>query len=146
MTSSSLSPERTQILREQILEFNDQLVTYMINLSGQAFNNAFKLGAVVMAPVVVLILIASALLRRISLISFLVYTCAGGMIALAFAALVSTRAKTIALREGYQQDINPEIVKFLAEQGFTRAQFDALADEVLDEEAPLRGYLITVDA
>ena len=140
--SQTLSPEQTQILSEQIVDFNDDLVTYIINLSGQAFNNSFKLGAVLMTPVVVIILIASALIDRISFISYIVYICAGSMIALAFAALVSMRAKTIALRDSYSEDINPKIIEWLAENEFTRAQFDALADQILELDAPLREYLV----
>ena len=137
-----LTPEENEILADQIRDFNDDLVTYIINLSGQAFNNALKLGAIVMTPVVILLLIVAALLNRISLISFFAFSCAGGMIALGFAALVSTRAKTIALRDGYKEDINPKIVKFLSENGYTRAQFDLLADDILAADAPLREYLV----
>jgi hypothetical protein len=140
--TQSLSPEDTQILNEKIADFNDDLITFIINLSGQAFNNAFKLGAILMTPVIVILLIVSALLERISFISFIVYICAGGMIAIAFAALVSMRAKTIALRDSYKEDINPKIVKWLAEHDFTRAQFDSLANQVLAPDAPLREYLV----
>ena len=138
----TLSDESRQILSEGIEDFNDRLVTQSINLSGQAFNNAFRLGCSVLALPVVIVLVVSYFADRFSMISILVYGCAGALIALMFAAVVSTRAKAIAVRENYQQDINPEIVRFLAGQGFTRAQFDLLAAEILAENAPLRDYLV----
>jgi hypothetical protein len=137
-----LSPEQRQILTEAVKDFNDQLVTYSINLSGQAFNNAFRLGCGILAlPILILLGIAWAQ-QKLDFSGVFVYSCAGAVISAAFASLVSSRAKQIAIRDNYSHDINPEIVKFLAEHAFTRRQFDEIADELLSADAPLREYLV----
>jgi len=139
---SDLTPEQKTILTEAINDFNDKLVTYSINLSAQAFTNAFRLGCGVIAiPVLILMGIAWAQ-QKLDFSGVFVYSCAGAVIAAAFAALISSRAKQIAINDNYTQDINPEIVQFLADHQFTRRQFDELADDTLSADAPLREYLI----
>ena len=140
--SPSLSKEQRQIMREQILALNDRLTTHIIDISGQAFGNAFRLGCVLLSVPIIIILIISAYLNRFSLISIFVYAGAGAMLSAIFATFISTRAKTLAVEDNYQQDLNPDIVKFLSANDLTRQQFDVLADEILEEEAQLRAYLI----
>lgn len=140
--TADLTPEQQTHLTEAIQDFNDRLVTYSINLSGQAFNNAFRLGCSVLAIPLGIILLITYLQRTMDFSTITVFTCAGVTIAAVFAALVSGRAKHIAIRDNYSQDINPEIVQFLADHHFTRRQFDELADKILAADAPLRGYLV----
>jgi hypothetical protein len=140
--TNELSKEQQQILTEGINGFNDKLVTYSINLSGQAFNNAFRLGCGVVAIPVLIILGIAWAQERLDFSGVFVFSCAGAAISAVFASLVSSRAKQIAIRENYTQDINPEIVQFLADNHFTRRQFDKLADDLLSADAPLREYLI----
>ncbi|NJN43872.1 MAG: hypothetical protein HC806_03460 [Anaerolineae bacterium] len=140
--ATELSNEQRQILTEAIKDFNDKLVTYSINLSGQAFNNAFRLGCGVLAIPVLIILGIAWAQDRLDFSGVFVFSCAGAVISAAFAALVSSRAKQIAIQDNYSQDINPEIVQFLADNQFTRRQFDELADDLLSADAPLREYLI----
>jgi len=140
--SHELNEEQRRTLLEKIHDFNDQLVTYSINISGQAFGNALKLGCG-LAAVPLLIILGITLIRRtFDLSTLFVYSCAALLFAIGFASLISTRAKQIAFRDGYKQDINPDIVKFLGANQFTRAQFDSLANEVLEMDAPLREYLV----
>ena len=139
---SNLTPEQRTLLSEAITDFNDKLVTYSINLSGQAFSNAFRLGCGVLAIPVLIVLGIAWAQDKLDFSGIFVYSCAGAAIALAFAALVSSRAKQIAIRDNYTQDINPEIIQFLADNHFTRRQFDEVADELLSADAPLREYLI----
>lgn len=140
---TELTDEQTQILREAIDDFNDTLLTQSINLSGQAFNNAFRLGCGLLLIPLAIVLIITQVVRGLDFSGVFVYSCAAAAGALVFAALVSNRAKYLAVQEKYQQDVNPDIVRFLADQSFTRAQFDKLADEVLADNAPLRQYLVT---
>ena len=140
--TQELNPEQRQVLTEAIQEFNDKLVTYSINLSGQAFNNAFRLGCAILALPVIIILGVAWAQEKLDFSGVFVYSCAGTVIAVAFAALVSSRAKQIAIKDNYSQDINPEIVQFLADNQFTRRQFDEVADEILSADAPLREYLV----
>jgi hypothetical protein len=139
---TELTPEQKTILSEAIKDFNDKLVTYSINLSGQAFSNAFRLGCGVLAIPVLIVLGLAWTQDKLDFSGVFVYSCAGTVIAAAFAALVSSRAKQIAIRDNYTQDINPEIVQFLADHHFTRRQFDEVADDLLSADAPLREYLV----
>ncbi|NUM44702.1 MAG: hypothetical protein HUU38_08330 [Anaerolineales bacterium] len=139
---SDLTPEQRTLLIEAIKDFNDKLVTYSINLSAQAFTNAMKLGCGVLTlPLLILLGLAWAQ-EKLDFSGIFVYSCAGTVIAAAFASLVASRAKQIAARDNYAQDINPEIVQFLAHNQLTRRQFDEVADDVLAADAPLREYLI----
>ncbi len=137
-----LTPEQRTLLAEAIKDFNDKLVTYSINLSAQAFNNAFRLGCGILSiPVLVILGIAWAQ-EKLDFSGVFVFSCAGSVISTAFASLISSRAKQIAIRDNYSQDINPEIVQFLADNHLTRRQFDEVADDQLSADAPLRAYLI----
>lgn len=140
---NSLSDEQKIVLREAIEDFNDTLLTQSINLSGQAFNNAFRLGCGLLLVPLIIALVVTYFVRGLDFSAVFVYSCAAAGGALVFAAFISNRAKYIAVQEKYQQDVNPDIVRFLADNGFTRAQFDAAADDILADNAPLRQYLIT---
>ena len=139
---TELSAEQRQILVEAIKDFNDTLQTQSINLSGQAFNNAFRLGCGILLIPLAVVLIVTQVVKGLAVSGVFVYSCLAAAIALVFAILVSSRAKTLAVQEKYQRDINPDIVRFLAENGLTRAQFDLVSDDVLAENAPLRQYLV----
>jgi hypothetical protein len=139
---TDMQDERQQQLLEAIKEFNDTLVTQSINLSGQAFNNALRLGCGLLIVPLIIILAVTHFVRGLDFSAVFVFSCAAFAIAIVFAAAVSNRAKYLAAQEKYQQDVNPEIVKFLAENDFTRAQFDAAADDILGDNAPLREYLV----
>lgn len=139
---TDLSDDQRQILLEGINDFNDTLITQSINISGQAFNNAMRLGCVILSIPLVIVLLIVQFTRGLDFSGVFVYSCAGFAGALVFAALVSNRAKYLAVQEKYQQDVNPDIVRFLSENELTRAQFDLMADDVLADNAPLRQYLV----
>ncbi|MCB9135663.1 MAG: hypothetical protein H6636_09565 [Anaerolineales bacterium] len=138
-----LTPEKRTILIEAIKDFNDKLATYSINLSAQAFTNAMKLGFGILALPLLIVLGLSWLQHKLDFSGIFVFTCAAFIISALFAAFVSRRAKQLAVSDNYTQDINPEIVQFLADHQFTRRQFDEVADDVLAADAPLREYLVT---
>lgn len=140
---SELSPEKRTILIEAIKDFNDKLATYSINLSAQAFANAMKLGLGLLALPLIIVLGLSWLQQKLDFSGVFVFTCAAFVISALFAAFVSRRAKQLAVNDNYTQDINPEIVQFLADNHFTRRQFDEIADDILAADAPLREYLVT---
>lgn len=140
--SVSLPPEKLQILREEIVDLNDRLLTQSINISGQAFFNAFKLGVGLLFIPWLIVMIVTYLQDRMDASSIFVYSCTVVMIASVFASMIARRAKTLAVQDNYQLDINPDIVRFLSEHDLTRQQFDVHADEILDPDAPLRDYLI----
>ena len=140
--STELSPEQRVILTEAINDFNDKLLTYSINLSGQVFSNVFRLGCGILAIPILIILGIAWAQGKLDFSGVFVYSCAGTVIAAAFASVISSRAKQIAIRDNYSQDINPEIVQFLADNHFSRRQFDEIADDLLSADAPLREYLV----
>lgn len=137
-----LPEEKAQVLAEAIQDFNDTLVTQSINLSGQAFNNAFRLGCGVLLVPLLIVLAITHFTRGLDFSAVFVYSCAVTAASVVFAALVANRSKYLAVQEKYQQDVNPDIVRFLAENDLTRAQFDRTADNLLAENAPLRQYLV----
>ncbi len=140
---TELTDEQKQILQEAITDFNDTLTTQSINLSGQAFNNAFRLGCGVLLIPLIIVLIAIYFVRgELDFSGVFVFSCAGAAASIVFASIVANRAKFLVVQEKYQQDVNPDIVRFLAEHQFTRAQFDAAANDLLADNAPLRDYLI----
>src|SRR5262245_28587645 len=112
---NEIDAEQRRLLTEAITDFNDTLLTQSINLSGQAFNNAFRLGCGVLLIPLAIVMIVTQLLRGLDASAIIVYSCMTAAAALVFATLVSNRAKTLAIQEKYQSDINPDIVRFLAE-------------------------------
>jgi len=56
-------------------------------------------------------------------------------------AIISARAKSATMAGTYARDVEPEIEKTIQSNRFTRQEFDALANEILDKNAPLRRYL-----
>jgi hypothetical protein len=138
----TITDEERVLLVEAVQDFNDRLITQSINLAGQAFNNAFRLGCSVLALPVIVVLVVSYFANQFSFISIFVYGCAGSMLSLAFAAFVANRAKQISVDENYKDDVNPDILRFLVANDMNRAQFDAVADDILGDNAPLREFLI----
>ncbi len=136
-----LSSEQRQILLEIVVDVNDTLVTQSINIAGQAFTNALKLGCILLFFPVIIVLIVSYLLGKFSLISIFVYGGIGLLLAIVFGAMVATRAKTLAIEDDDGKDVNEEIEKKLIGSDFTRSQFENLANEILGEDSPLRVYL-----
>jgi hypothetical protein len=143
---SDLTPEERTLLTEAVKDFNDKLVTYSINLSAQAFTNGMKLGCGILALPLLIVLGIAWAQGKLDFSGIFVYSCAGTVLAVIFSSFIASRAKQIAIRDNYSQDINPEIVQFLAGNHFTRRQFDTIADDILAADAPLRAYLVKPSA
>jgi len=139
---TEITDEQRVLLKEAIEAFNDILVTQSINLSGQAFNNALKLGCGLMLIPVIIALVVTQILRGLDFSAVFVYLCAGTAVSIVFSTIIANRAKYLAVQEKYKADVNPDIVRFLAENQLTRAQFDLVADDILGLNAPLREYLV----
>jgi hypothetical protein len=139
---SELTNEQHQVLTEGIEDFNDTLLTQSINLAGQAFNNALRLGCgLLIVPLVIVLVITFIVRGGIDLSALFVYTGAAIMIAIVFSIFVANRAKQLVLNDKYEQDVGPDIARFLAEHQFDRGQFDTVAGTILSADAPLRQYL-----
>jgi hypothetical protein len=138
---TDLNDEQHEIMVEGVVEFNDTLLTQSINLSGQAFNNALRLGCGLLILPLMILLTITFFTRGLDLSAIFVYSLAGLLLAIGFAVLVANRAKYLVVQDKYEQDVSPDISRFLAEHGFRRMQFDEVADAVLPVEAPLRQYL-----
>jgi hypothetical protein len=143
---TDLNDEQHEIMVEGVIEFNDTLLTQSINLSGQAFNNALRLGCGLLILPLIIVLTITFFTRGLDLSAISVYSLAGLVLAIGFAVLVANRAKYLVVQDKYEQDVSPEILRFLAEHGFRRIQFDQVADTILPVEAPLRQYLAAVPA
>ena len=139
--TDELTSEQRQLLLEKVIDVNDTLVTQSINVAGQAFTNAFKLGCSLLFVPVLLLLGISYWMGKFSLISIFVYFGLGALLAMVFAQLVSTRAKTLAILDDAGPSVDEEIAVQLQGSEFNRTQFDALAVEALGEDSPLRIYL-----
>ena len=143
---TNLTDEQTEILTEGVVEFNDTLLTQAINLSGQAFNNALRLGCGLLILPLVVVLVLTFIRRGLEFSAIAVYSGAALLMAIGFAILVAGRAKQLVVQDKYDQDVNPDILRFLSEHGFRRSQFDRVADNVLAADAPLRRYLVGAPA
>jgi hypothetical protein len=141
---TDLTDEQTEILTEGVIDFNDTLQTQSINLSGQAFNNALRLGCGLLILPLVVVLAITFIRRGVDFSAIFVYSGAALLLSVGFAILVANRAKFLVVQDKYEQDVSPDIARFLAEHGFRRSQFDMVADSVLPAEAPLRQYLIAL--
>ena len=139
---AKITDEQYQILSEGVTEFNDTLLTQSINLSGQAFNNALRLGCgLLIVPLIIVLVITFIVRGGIDVSALVVYSIAALMIAVVFSVFVANRAKQIVLNDQYQQDVGPDIARFLAEHHLSRGQFDEVAGKILSADAPLRQYL-----
>jgi positive regulator of sigma E activity len=138
----SLSPAEKQVLQESIIEINDTLQTFTINLTGQAFFNAFKLAFTILLVPLAIILLLTYLFRSVDFTTVFMYSCTTVMLAMAFASLVASRMRVISEKDNYQEDIGPKIQETLTTNGFTRRQFDIMADRILEKDAPLRQYIV----
>jgi hypothetical protein len=141
---TDLTDEQHEIMTEGVLEFNDTLLTQSINLSGQAFNNALRLGCGLVIVPLVIVLAITFIRRGVDFSAIFVYSFAALLLSIGFAILVASRAKQLVVQDKYAQDVSPDIARFLAEHGFRRSQFDRVADRVLPADAPLRTYLAPV--
>ena len=139
-----LTDQQHEIMVEGVLEFNDTLLTQSINLAGQAFNNALRLGCGLLIIPLISLLVITFFTRGLDLSAIAVYSLAGLLLAVGFAVVVANRAKYLVVQDKYEQDVSPDIIRFLAENGFRRTQFDLVADTVLPADAPLRQYLVSV--
>lgn len=140
--NADLSADDHQRLSEKVIEMNDLLVTKSIDVAGQAFTNAYKLGCAIMFLPVVIIMVVSYFLDKFSLISIFIYGGLGVMLATVFGSIIANRAKTLAILDDDGVDINTQIQDMLAGTEFSPAQFEALAHDLLGENAPLRVHLL----
>ncbi len=137
----NLDADDRAVIVDEINDLNDTLVTYSINLTGQAFFNAFKLGAGLMIIPLGIVLAIAYRRETFDFTTVFVFSCIATLLAMVFAALIASRAKVLAVRDNYEDEIGPKIELSLKRNQITRVQFNALADEVLDKDAPLREYV-----
>jgi 5-bromo-4-chloroindolyl phosphate hydrolysis protein len=55
--------------------------------------------------------------------------------------LLSFRARRNAIKKTYKDKVKGEIDTYIREHNLTRSQFDTLAQDLVPEGTPLRGYL-----
>jgi hypothetical protein len=103
-----------------------------------------RLGCGLLILPLIAVLAITFIRRGVDLSAIFVYSFAGLMLAIGFAILVANRAKYLVVQDKYEQDVSPDIHRFLAEHDFRRTQFDWVADQVLPADAPLRQYLAAV--
>jgi ABC-type multidrug transport system fused ATPase/permease subunit len=124
-------------LREMVETSNQQMVTSGTNAAESAFGIGCSLGGMVS---LVIILIAFILgwrdwtqLAVVALVAILFAT--------GISAILSVRAKSASIRSTYEREVSPMIDRFLRANRLTHLEFSALADQMIEKDAPLRDYL-----
>lgn len=117
--------------------WNDKLVSAAQDSVTHAFNVGCSFSLLPVAVLVGVVFVASRGNWVISLIAAVV----GLVLALGFASLVSTTARTKSIEQTYQIHVAPGIERYLASAQMSRPEFDRQAANSLPEGAPLRKYL-----
>ena len=117
-------------LNEKLEEAARDSVTHAFNVSC----------SVSLLPVVILVVLVFLLSRANWVVSF-VAAVVGLLLALGFAALVSTTARSRSVERTYQLYVAPSIERYLSSAQLSRAEFDVQAAGELPEGALLMQYL-----
>jgi hypothetical protein len=107
----------------------------------ESVNHAFNVGcSFSLLPVAILVGVVFLLSRGSWVVAFVALV-VGLLLALGFAALVSTTARTKSVERTYQIYVAPSIERYLTTEQLTREEFDRQAALALSSEAPLRKFL-----
>ena len=126
---------------EALVQFVETANQELVIAGGSSAEQSFGLGCalgIVPLGIIVLIMYVFGVLN---LIGGLVAMLVGLLALIGILALVSSQARFRGIANAYQRQVKPEIEDYLSSQGLAQAQFDAVADQVLTTEAPLRAYL-----
>jgi hypothetical protein len=137
MPAESLTPEQNDFLTTLAIKASEDLESSGASVTNRAFNQGCFVGLLPAG----LFLLLTYLLTRGSLAGTAI-SCVLMLLALViFANLAASIARHNTSRRIYQERVQAEIDGALAEQGLSRAQFDAAALECLPREASLRDFL-----
>jgi hypothetical protein len=137
VTPSDIASKSREKASQLIRDANQNLVQAGAGAAESAFGLSCSLGVLLgLALLAVIFLLGS----RNWILLGLVATGAA-LFAAGASAIISARAKSATMAGTYGRDIEPEIEKTIQSNLFTRQEFDALAHETLDKNAPLRRYL-----
>ncbi len=133
----SITPARLEEIRTQVESVNERL----LSAGSKNAESAFNLGC---GMSLVLILLSSVLVYFLAGRSWLLVliTALMAMIAgLWIVTLLSSIARSGAIRYTYENEVRAEVEHFVQANGLSLTAFEALAHESLTENAPLRKYL-----
>ena len=134
MIDPGIEEENRTTLAEQIVGLNEQLLAASLYSTNQAFMLGITVGLI---PVGLFVVVVYFLLQK-SLVGALFTALLMGLGLVAFANLAAYIARARVMQRVYKDQIAPEIELVLAEYQTKRPEFDNLADEILELNAPLR--------
>jgi hypothetical protein len=124
-------------LAKLVEEFNEKLFQVGANSAEQSFG----LGCLVFALPLLAVVVFLFIIQVFNLILALIILALGALVVAGLVTLMAYNARSRAIADTYGREIEPQIAQALAQQHFSRLEFDRLAGEILPEDAPLRAYL-----
>lgn len=136
---SSIDPEA--IRKEKTVQALTAANQSLVQAGTGAAESAFGLGCSLGAILGLVLLIVVFFLGNRNWIVLGIAAIGISLVAAGAAAWISLRAKTATIKTTYYRQVENEIEKFMKSNHYTQQEFEALANEVLDQNAPLRRYL-----
>lgn len=137
VSPSDMASRSREKASQMIRDANQNLVQAGAGAAESAFGLGCSLGVLLGLALLALIFILGS--RNWILLGLVAIGAA--LFAAGASAIISARAKSATMAGTYARDVEPEIEKTIQSNRFTRQEFDALANEILDKNAPLRRYL-----
>jgi len=137
ISPSDMASRSREKASQMIRDANQNLVQAGAGAAESAFGLGCSLGVLLGLALLALIFILGS--RNWILLGLVAIGAA--LFAAGASAIISARAKSATMAGTYARDVEPEIEKTIQSNRFTRQEFDALANEILDKNAPLRRYL-----
>jgi hypothetical protein len=131
-----LSVEQREELGRLAETANEKLVKVGTSSAEQAFGLGCSIGFMPLLILIVVLFVAGIF----NLIMALIALVFGGLALAGISTLLSFRARSLAIRRLYLQEVGPEIDHYLSEHSLPRSQFESLAREAISAEAPLRSF------
>jgi len=129
--------DQQEVMRKLVEDANLNL----LNASSSAAEYAFGIGCSLCTLLTLAVLLVSYFFITKTWTILAVIALTAILISAMVSALLGARAKAATIRTTYERVVEPEIEKFLKNQGLTRQEFDVQAIQWLAEDAPLRNYL-----
>jgi hypothetical protein len=127
--------------REKLLALINTTNQNLVKAGTAAAESAFGLGCSLGTIAGLFILAIVFLLGARNWILLAILAMGIALIAAGISAVISTRAKSATIGATYNREVKPEIEGYIRSNALTRQDFNALVDETLDKDAPLRRCL-----
>jgi hypothetical protein len=113
----------------------------LVQAGADSAEQSFGLGCIVFGLPLLVGVVLLFIFQVFNLILALIVLAMGALAIAGIVTLMAYNARARTIRDTYGREIEPQIAQSLAQQHFSRPQFDRLAGEILPEGAPLRAFL-----